>query len=95
MGVSFYMDVHVPGPITQQLRLRDIDVLTAQDDRRDRATDEELLEWSATLGRLIFTKTFASASWPKTGSGKTASLPGCCLAHRSVAQSASKLMTWN
>ena len=55
MGVALYMDVHVPGPITQQLRQRRVDVLTAQDDERDRASDAELLERATALGRVVFT----------------------------------------
>ncbi len=56
MGVALYMDVHVPGPITQQLRQRGVDVLTAQEDRRDIVSDEQLLERAMELGRLIFTQ---------------------------------------
>ena len=43
MGVALYMDVHVPGPITQQLRRRGIDVLTAQEDAHDAVGDERVL----------------------------------------------------
>ncbi|MEZ5402107.1 MAG: hypothetical protein R2729_20710 [Bryobacteraceae bacterium] len=32
MSVPFYMDVHVPRAVTTALRLRGIDVLTAQED---------------------------------------------------------------
>lgn len=55
MGVALYMDVHVPGPITQQLRQRGVDVLTAQDDEQDRASDTELLERATAIGRVVFT----------------------------------------
>ena len=37
MSVAFYMDEHVPKPITLALRIRGVDVLTAQEDDR-RAT---------------------------------------------------------
>lgn len=56
MGVAFYMDVHVPGQITQQLRNRGIAVLTAQEDVRDTASDDELLERATELGRAVFTQ---------------------------------------
>ena len=56
MGVALYMDVHVPGPITQQLRRRGVDVLTAQEDGYERAADEQLLERTTARGRLIFTQ---------------------------------------
>lgn len=55
MGVALYMDVHVPGPITQQRRQRGVDVLTVQDDVRDRTSDAELLERATALGRVLFT----------------------------------------
>ena len=42
MGVLLYMDVHVPGPITQQLRRRGVDVLTAQEDSHDTVADEQV-----------------------------------------------------
>ena len=32
MPVGLYMDVHVPIPITFQLRMKGVDVLTAQED---------------------------------------------------------------
>ena len=43
MSVGLYMDVHVPGPITQQLRRRGIDVVTAQEDLNDSVPDERVL----------------------------------------------------
>jgi hypothetical protein len=56
MAVALYMDVHVPGPITTQLRLRGIDVVTVQDDGRAIATDAALLSRAKELDRLIFTQ---------------------------------------
>lgn len=32
MPVRLYMDVHIRGAVTRQLRLRGVDVLTAQED---------------------------------------------------------------
>lgn len=37
MTVAFYMDVHIPIAITEQLRFRGVDVLTAIEDKA--ATD--------------------------------------------------------
>jgi hypothetical protein len=34
MAVGVYMDVHIPRAITNGLRLRGVDVLTAQQDKR-------------------------------------------------------------
>jgi hypothetical protein len=56
MGVALYLDVHVPGPIAQQLRRRGVDVLTAQDDGRDTDSDERLLTRATELGRILFTQ---------------------------------------
>src|SRR3990170_5772261 len=55
MGVTLYMDVHVPGPITAQLRRRGVDVLTAQEDGHDAVPDEQVLARATALGRLLFT----------------------------------------
>ncbi|HZK80866.1 MAG TPA: DUF5615 family PIN-like protein [Humisphaera sp.] len=56
MAVKLYMDVHVPAPITDQLRRRGVDVLTAQDDDATEVEDADLLERTRTLGRVIFTQ---------------------------------------
>lgn len=56
MPVSLYMDVHVPRAITEQLRLRGVDVLTAQEDRSRTLPDNRLLEHVHTLGRVLFTQ---------------------------------------
>jgi len=55
MAVALYMDVHVHSSVTEQLRRRGIDVLTAQDDDSGDLDDEELLGRSAALGRVMFT----------------------------------------
>ena len=56
MAVKLYMDVHVPRPITDQLRLREVDVLTAQDDGAESLADDKLLERSTELQRVLFTQ---------------------------------------
>jgi hypothetical protein len=50
------MDVHVPRAITHGLRLRGVDVLTAQEDDARRLSDSELLDRAATLGRVLFSR---------------------------------------
>lgn len=55
MSVALYMDVHVPAPISRQLRLRGVDVLTAQEDDTTTSPDEELLVRSGALGRVLVT----------------------------------------
>lgn len=47
------MDVHVPNAITTGLRLRGIDVLTAQEDGAARLADPALLDRATELGRVL------------------------------------------
>ena len=56
MAVALYMDAHVPGPIASQLRHQGVDVITAQEDARRRASDDELLERATSLNRPVFTQ---------------------------------------
>ncbi|MFK0730020.1 MAG: DUF5615 family PIN-like protein [Gloeotrichia echinulata GP01] len=56
MSVPLYMDVHVPQAITDQLRRRGVDVLTAQEDGATTLPDDELLERVRVLKRVIFTQ---------------------------------------
>ena len=56
MPVQLYLDVHVDKAIHEQLQLRGVDVLRAQDDGAATMTDQELLQRSTDLGRVIFTQ---------------------------------------
>ncbi|MCL4266374.1 MAG: DUF5615 family PIN-like protein [Anaerolineae bacterium] len=56
MTVAFYMDVHVHRAITAGLRLREVDVLTAQEDGHRTATDTRLLDRATELERVLFTQ---------------------------------------
>lgn len=56
MSVQLYMDVHVPYAITVALRLRGVDVLTAQEDGTSKLDDPILLDRATELGRLLFTR---------------------------------------
>lgn len=56
MSAKIYMDVHVRRAVTEGLRLRGIDVLTAQEDGRHRLADPLLLDRAGELGRLLFTQ---------------------------------------
>jgi predicted nuclease of predicted toxin-antitoxin system len=47
------MDVHVPRAVTTALRLRMIDVLTAQEDGTAQLDDGRLLERAAELSRIL------------------------------------------
>lgn len=54
--IRLYMDVHVHGAITQALRDRGVDVLTAQEDGAAKFLDPDLLDRAGDLGRLLFTQ---------------------------------------
>lgn len=56
MAVQLYVDVHVPQAITDQLRRRGVDVLTAIEDDSDELLDDQLLERVRSLGRVLFTQ---------------------------------------
>ena len=53
MNVKFYMDVHVPRAVTIALRLRGIEVLTAQEDDSAMLDDDLLLLRATLLGRVL------------------------------------------
>jgi uncharacterized protein with PIN domain len=56
MPLAIYMDHHVPRAITNGLRLRGVDVLTAHEDGKDEALDPDLLDRSTELRRVLFTQ---------------------------------------
>jgi predicted nuclease of predicted toxin-antitoxin system len=56
VSVRLYMDVHVRRPVTTGLRIRGVDVLTAQEDGAGRWEDSELLDRALQLGRVLFTQ---------------------------------------
>lgn len=43
MPIGLYMNAHIPRAITVGLRIRNVDVLTAQEDGADTLSDPELL----------------------------------------------------
>ncbi len=55
MAIKLYMDAHIPKAITNGLRLRGVDVLTAQEDNTDKLSDPELLDRATALTRVFFT----------------------------------------
>ena len=56
MSVRLYMDVHVRRPVTTALRLRGVDVLTAQEDGSARLPDDELLDRALECARVLFSQ---------------------------------------
>jgi hypothetical protein len=55
MPIRFYMDHHVHSAITEGLRARGIDCMTAEEDRREDQDDGELLARSTAMGRVFVT----------------------------------------
>ncbi len=56
MPVSLYADVHVPGPVIFQLRLRDVDILAATEEETNELPDDELLALATSLQRVMVTQ---------------------------------------
>lgn len=56
MSVALYMDEHVHRAITVGLRLRGVDVLTAQEDGRRNTPDDVLLDRATELNRVLFSQ---------------------------------------
>ena len=56
MTVGIYVDVHIPRAITNGLRLRGVDVLTAQEDGSITLTDVELLDRATKLNRILYSQ---------------------------------------
>ena len=54
MPVRLYFDHNVNRAITQGLRIRDVDILTAFEDRAHRLSDPELLDRATELERVLF-----------------------------------------
>jgi predicted nuclease of predicted toxin-antitoxin system len=53
MSISLYMDVHVKRAITNGLRHRSVDVITAQEDGAATLTDTDLLDRATALRRVL------------------------------------------
>ncbi|NJN72897.1 MAG: DUF5615 family PIN-like protein [Limnothrix sp. RL_2_0] len=56
MAIALYMDVHVPQSITEQLRRRGVNVLTAFEDETLELPDDQLLLRVTELERILFTQ---------------------------------------
>jgi predicted nuclease of predicted toxin-antitoxin system len=56
MTVRLYMDVHVRPAVTDGLSLRDVDVVTAQEDGKGESEDPEILDRATALARVLFTQ---------------------------------------
>jgi predicted nuclease of predicted toxin-antitoxin system len=56
VSLGLYMDEHVPSGVTRGLRARGVNVLTVQEDGPSSAPDPVVLDRSAILGRVVFTR---------------------------------------
>ena len=55
MPATLHMDAHIPRAITLGLRMRKVDVLTAQEDSAGTLPDSELLDRATHFNRVLFT----------------------------------------
>lgn len=56
MSVALYMDVHVRRAVTNGLRMRGVDVITAQEDGTAIWPDDRLLDRASELERVLFSQ---------------------------------------
>lgn len=56
MGLRLMLDVHVRRQIAAALRMRGVDVLTAQEDSSGTLPDPDLLNRAGELGRVLFSQ---------------------------------------
>jgi Domain of unknown function (DUF5615) len=56
VSIGLYMDVHVRSAVTNGLRQRGVDVLTAQEDGSSRLLDPPLLDRATELNRALFSQ---------------------------------------
>jgi predicted nuclease of predicted toxin-antitoxin system len=56
VAVSFYVDVHIPRPVTDTLRRHGAEVLTSQEDGTQEWNDERLLARATEMGRVLVTQ---------------------------------------
>ena len=71
MSVGLYADVHVPGPVIRQLRLRGVDILAATEEQSNELPDDQLLELATSSHRVLVTQDILfrvqAENWQRTG----------------------------
>lgn len=71
MSVGLYADVHVPGPVVLQLRLRDVNILAATEEGTNRLLDGALLALATSLDRVTVTQDIRfrvlAENWQRSG----------------------------
>jgi len=58
MAIRLYMDHNVPRAITNGLKLKGIDLITAYEDGSSQLDDSELLDRASELERVLFTRDY-------------------------------------
>ena len=81
MAVPLYMDVHVPKSVTEQLRRRGVDVLTANEDGANRMEDADLLARAAQFKRLLVTQDIRFRVRAETWQASARQFSGLAFAH--------------
>lgn len=84
MAVNLYFDVHVPAAIRDQLRLRGVDVLTAQEDNSETLEDDDLLDRASSLGRIMFTQDIRFKSMAEEWQRQGRFFAGLCYGRQSL-----------
>lgn len=70
MPVRFYMDVHIPAAVTQQLRIRGVDVLAAIEEKTNHFPMSNCSNSRQRWDAFSSPTTFGSAHWRSSISGK-------------------------
>jgi hypothetical protein len=82
MPTLFYADVHIPAAVVAQLRSRGVDIFYATELGHERKTDEELLIFSTSTGRVMVTQDIGfrvmAEEWQRIGR----SFSGLVFAHQ-------------
>lgn len=55
IGISYYLDEHVPNAVARGLRQRGVDVVTVNEEGMQGATDRQHLDRARQAGRVVFT----------------------------------------
>ena len=71
MPVGLYADVHVPGPVIRQLRVRGVDILAATEEGAQLLSDDQLLQAATAQHRVMVTQDIRfrvlAGEWQRSG----------------------------
>jgi len=81
MPVRLYMDVHVPRAITDQLRRRGVEVITAIEDQAQQFHDDVLLDRAGELRCVLFTQDIRFKALAEEWQRKGRPFAGVAFAH--------------